>query len=261
MGSCDCSYANILLIQAFDNTSSNLNQAVLYAAEGGGPNGGVPFGNVISNSYGGFEDQTPAAELGVENSINELAAAFGVSANFSTGDSGDFSTVLPAATVSNPANSPFATAVGGTSLFINKDKTMKFQTGWGNNITRIADVTPNPPVVPPLLLGFDGGSGGGTSAFFSKPSFQKSLSGGKRKLPDIAYVADPFTGVEIIITQGRQQFVTVIGGTSLACPTFSALWALANQAAGGRWDRPPRCSINCPQTRSPISNKSVLLTT
>jgi subtilase family serine protease len=141
--------------------------------------------------------------------------------------------VLPAATVSNPASSPFATAVGGTSLFINKDKTMKFQTGWGNNLTRIADVTPNPPVVPPLLLGFNGGSGGGTSAFFSKPSFQKSLSGGKRKLPDIAYVADAFTGVEIIITQGRQQFVTVIGGTSLACPTFSALWALANQAAGG----------------------------
>jgi subtilase family serine protease len=225
--------ANILLLQAFDNTSSNLNQAVLYAAEGGGPNGGVPFGNVISNSYGGFEDQTPAAELGVENSINELAAAFGVSANFSTGDSGDFSTVLPAATVSNPADSPFATAVGGTSLFINKDKTMKFQTGWGNNLTRIADVTPNPPVVPPLLLGFDFGSGGGTSAFFSKPSFQRSLSGGKRKLPDIAYIADPFTGVEIIITQGGQQFVTVIGGTSLACPTFSALWALANQAAGG----------------------------
>jgi hypothetical protein len=31
---------------------------------------------------------------------------------------------------------------------------MKFQTGWGNNITRLADVTPNPPIVPPLQLGF-----------------------------------------------------------------------------------------------------------
>lgn len=226
--------ANIMLIEAFDNTDGNLDQAVLYAAEGGvAPDGsGFNFGNVISNSYGGPESLTPAVELNVENSINQLAAAFGVSVNFSTGDSGDFTVDGIPATVSVPASSPFATAVGGTSLFINKDKTMNFQTGWGNNITRIADVTPNPPVVPPLLLGFDGGAGGGTSVFFAKPAFQKSLSGAKRKIPDIAFVADSFTGVEIVVTLGGQQGVEVIGGTSLACPTFSAVWALANQAAG-----------------------------
>jgi subtilase family serine protease len=221
--------ANILLIETFDNTNGNLDQGVLYAAEGivGGN-----FGNVISNSYGGPEDLTPVVEINVENSINQLAAAFGVSVNYSTGDSGDYSTVLPGATVSVPASSPFATAVGGTSLFINKDKTMNFQTGWGNNLTRIADVTPNPPSVPPLPLGFQGGSGGGTSVLNAKPSFQKSLSGSRRKLPDIAFVADSFTGVEFIITQGKQQFVGTVGGTSLSCPTFSAFWALANQAAG-----------------------------
>ena len=221
--------ANILLIETYDNTNGNLDQGVLYAAEGiiGGN-----FGNVISNSYGGPEDLTPLVEINVENSINQLAAAFGISVNFSTGDSGDYSTVLPAATVSIPASSPFATAVGGTSLFINKDKTMKFQTGWGNNLTRIADVTPNPPTVPPLPLGFQGGSGGGTSVANAKPLFQKSLSGSRRKLPDIALVADSFTGVEFIITQGNQQLVGTVGGTSLSCPTFSAIWALANQAAG-----------------------------
>jgi len=224
--------ANILLIQAFDNTFSNLDQAVLYAAEGAVGAGGavVNFGNVISNSYGAPENGAPLVELNVQNSINEFAAAFGISANFSTGDDGDFSTVpgVQSPTVSNPASTQFATAVGGTSLFINKDKTINFQTGWGNNITRIADVTPNPPVVPPLLLGFDGGGGGGTSAVFSKPSFQMSLSGGNRKLPDISFIADDFTGVEIIF----QQSVGVVGGTSVACPTFSAFWALANQAAG-----------------------------
>jgi subtilase family serine protease len=53
-------------------------------------------------------------------------------------------------------------------------------------------------------------------------------------VPDIAYVADPFTGVEIIITDPSSggQVVEVIGGTSLACPMFSGLWAIANQAAG-----------------------------
>lgn len=226
--------ANILLIQAFDNTSSNLDQAVLYAAEGGVGAGGVtvPFGNVISNSYGGPEALNPATELTVENSINELAAAFGASANFSTGDDGDFFAGEGITDVSVPASSQFATAVGGTSLFLNKDKTMNFQTGWGNNLQRIANITPNPPVVPPLVLGSQGGAGGGTSRFFSKPSFQKSLSGGKRKLPDVAFLADPFTGVEIVFTQGGQQVVGVVGGTSVACPVFSAMWALANQAAG-----------------------------
>jgi hypothetical protein len=55
-------------------------------------------------------------------------------------------------------------------------------------------------------------------------------------VPDIAMNADPQNGVEIIITldqiPGDQQSVTVIGGTSLACPMFSGLWAMANQVAG-----------------------------
>jgi len=221
--------ANILLIQTYDNTFANLDQGVLYAAETG-------FGNVISNSYGieeGILAEFAPAELNVQNSIIELAAAFGVSANFSSGDDGDFSLQEGFPDVSAPASSPFATSVGGTSLFINKDRTMNFQTGWGNNLQRIADVTPNPPIVPPLQLGSQGGSGGGTSGVFAKPSFQKSLSGGKRKVPDVSFTADPFTGVEIVVTLGGEQVVEVIGGTSLACPMFSAMWALANQSAGG----------------------------
>jgi len=224
--------AKIILIETYDNTDGNLDQGVLYAAEGGVS---ANFGNVISNSYGGPESfliQFDPAELRVEDSINELGASFGVSANFSTGDDGDFSTVLGYADVEVPASSAFATAVGGTSLFINKDSSMNFQTGWGNNITRIADVIPNPPTVPPLLEGFDGGAGGGTSAAYSKPPFQKKLAGAYRKLPDVAFIADDFTGVEIVITEGNQLGVTTVGGTSLACPTFSAIWALANQAAG-----------------------------
>jgi len=227
--------AKILLIQAYDNTFTNLDAALLYAAEGAATGN---FGTVISNSYGGSEAfffQFFPPELTVENSINEVAAGFGVSANFSTGDDGDLSLEEGITDVEVPASTQFATAVGGTSLFLNKDRTLNFQTGWGNIETRIANVSPNPPVVPPLQLGFIYGAGGGTSRSFSKPVFQKSLSGGKRKLPDVASVADPYTGVEIIIDDGTNtgnQVVEVIGGTSLACPVFSATWALANQAAG-----------------------------
>ncbi|MFZ3369978.1 MAG: hypothetical protein WA239_22900, partial [Candidatus Sulfotelmatobacter sp.] len=87
-----------------------------------------------------------------------------------------------------------------------------------------------------LEFGFIFGAGGGTSVLWHKPSFQKSLTGGWRKLPDISMDADPETGFELVITPdavpGDPQAVEVYGGTSLSCPMFSALWAIANQAAG-----------------------------
>jgi subtilase family serine protease len=222
--------ASIALVLAADNSFTNLDIAVLYAIQN-------QLGNVISGSYGIGEIvlQTFApSELLVQNSLSQLAASLGISANFSSGDDGDFSLVYGVTTVSMPASSPYATSVGGTSLFLNGDKTIKLQTGWGNNETRIASFAPNPPIVPPLNLGFVFGAGGGNSAYFKKPAFQKGLKGRGRHTPDISYLADPFTGVEIIYTDpaSGNQFVGTIGGTSLACPMFSALWAIANQAAG-----------------------------
>jgi subtilase family serine protease len=72
---------------------------------------------------------------------------------------------------------------------------------------------------------------------FAKPDFQSGLSGDFRQVPDISMNADPQTGNEVIVTPdsipGHQKFVAVFGGTSLSCPMFSAIWAIANQAAGG----------------------------
>jgi hypothetical protein len=135
----------------------------------------------------------------------DKASALGASANNSTGDDGDFSVASKGefTSVSAPAISPFATAVGGTSLFLNSAKTkINLQTGWGNNETRIVNrVTEgSTPVKPPLNLGFVFGAGGGASEVFAKPSYQRSLPGSARMIPDISYVADPFTGVEIILT-------------------------------------------------------------
>jgi subtilase family serine protease len=48
-------------------------------------------------------------------------------------------------------------------------------------------------------------------------------------------LADPFTGAVILITipgQLPSQVWQVYGGTSLATPMFSALWAIANEEAG-----------------------------
>jgi subtilase family serine protease len=230
--------ANIALVLTADSSFTNLDIGNLFAIDN-------LLGNVISNSFGISEIALVTflpSELVVENSLSELAASLGISQNISSGDDGDFLAVdisdfgIDAVSVEAGSSSPFATAVGGTSTFLNGGSKVKLQTGWGMNFTRVAEPTPNPPTIPPLAFGFQGGSGGGTSVFFTKPAFQNGLPGNFRLVPDIAMNADPQTGVEIIITLdqtvGGQQFVEVIGGTSLSCPMFSGLWAIANQAAG-----------------------------
>ncbi|MGA9039830.1 MAG: S53 family peptidase [Terriglobales bacterium] len=230
--------ANIALVLTADNSFANLDIGNLFAIEN-------LLGNVISNSYGISEialvDFFPS-ELVVESSLSELAASLGISQDVSSGDNGDLLAVdtndygIDSVSVLANSSSPYATAVGGTSTFLNSNGTLKFETGWGLNFTRIANPSPNPPTVPPLAFGFQSGSGGGTSAFFAKPPYQSSLPGNFRMVPDISMNADPDTGVEIIVTldqiPGDPQYVEVFGGTSLACPMFSGLWAIANQAAG-----------------------------
>ncbi len=219
--------ANIALVVPPSASFMDVDDAELYAIANG-------LGNVISGSYGSEERFTSPAVLNEENLLNQLAAVLGISANFSTGDSGDFTADMPSTnppTVSAPADSPYATAVGGVTLALNSDNTIAWQTGWGNNENTLisSDFIYNPP-----LGSFRFGSGGGPSAFYSKPSFQNTLPGTRRLLPDIAWLADPYTGGVIAITEPGL-FPTAweaIGGTSMAAPMFSALWAIANQEAG-----------------------------
>jgi subtilase family serine protease len=196
------------------------------------------LGSVISGSYGSEEFFTPATIIVTENLISEVAAVLGESANFSSGDGGDledpYDPVDFPASVLVPADSPWATAVGGVSLALNANNSIKWQSGWGTNENELIfeDYISDPPTDSGF---FNFGSGGGASAFFKKPWFQSSLPGKGRQVPDISWLADPFTGGIIAITEGFAypplQY-TVYGGTSLACPMFSALWAIANQEAG-----------------------------
>jgi len=191
------------------------------------------LGNVISFSYGLPEIFFAPADLDQTNLLTQLAAISGVSANFSSGDSGDYTGGLPGpATVEYPASTQYGTAVGGISLALNSSNAITWQSGWGTN-TNLLDSSGL--VSDPPLGSFYGGSGGGSSAFFSKPGFQHRLPGSFRRLPDISWIADPYTGVVMDLTYDgvyppREWFA--IGGTSVACPMFSALWAIANQEAG-----------------------------
>jgi subtilase family serine protease len=236
--------ANIALVVAPDNFSLDI--ANFWAIEN--PEILTPYANgdlgyVISNSWGAFEIldvlYNGQSQLYTENSMTELAAALGISDNFSSGDDGDLVqtiaedygiTVPPS--VQTPASAPYATGVGGISLFLNSGDGILHQTGWGTNLTRLSYASPNPPYDPPDFVGFYAGAGGGSSAIWPEPAFQSSLGKTYRQVPDIALLADPYTGVNIIITVNGLPAVQVWGGTSVACPQFSALWAIANQAAG-----------------------------
>jgi subtilase family serine protease len=231
--------AKIVLVLGADNSFTNLDIANLAAIEN-------QYGNVVSNSFLISEIalvEFLPSELVVENGLSEIAAALGISQNVSSGDDGDNLAVdqtdygINSVSVGANADSPFATGVGGTSMFLDPKNNIKLQTGWGLNETRIANPSPNPPTIPPLSLGFIFGSGGGTSVVYAKPEFQKHLRGKFRQVPDISMDADPETGVEIVVSPDGNPAdgtsVTVVGGTSLSCPMFSAYWAIANQAAGG----------------------------
>jgi subtilase family serine protease len=219
--------ANIILVVPPSPTFSDIDAALLYIAQN-------QIGNITSNSYGAPEIAVSPNELSLQNFILGYGAAEGISNNFSSGDSGDGTGGFPGnpASVSAPANSPNAVAVGGITLSLNSADTILWQGGWGTNETLIAE--PGFVPDPSITFGFGFGSGGGTSVADLKPKWQSALRGKYRKVPDISWLGDPFTGGVIAITQvgSPGPAYTVYGGTSLACPMFAGLWAIANQAAG-----------------------------
>ena len=202
---------------------------------------------IVSNSYGYVgEAVSQNALLGMQN-IHLQAAGEGIGLYFSSGDNGDEKASLGYASPDFPASSPFVTAVGGTSLAVDKDNGYLFETGWGTTRNRIV---PNADGSLSYAGGLPGvfrfGAGGGTSAQFAQPGYQQGtvpagLANGYRVSPDVASLADPYTGYQVGISPITNDHVlktgayetTGYGGTSLACPLTAAQMAIA-QAATGR---------------------------
>jgi len=219
--------ASIDLIVSPTEFPEDLDEAIFYAVNYG-------LGNVISGSYFIPEFFVGATEAGKENLISEIAAVEGIATNFACGEF--VALDLPWA-VNVPADLPYATGVGGVSLAVNPDNSITFQTAWETHasVLRESGVIYDPSSLPPDSDGFIFGGTGGPSAFFAKPWFQKGVPGKYRQEPDIAWLADPYTGGVIVVSQPTQfppQAWFVDGGTELATPMFSALWAIANQEAG-----------------------------
>jgi subtilase family serine protease len=185
--------------------------------------------NVISVSYGLPEALFGAATVQGFEQVLKKAAAAGIAANFSSGDGGDEGFGSPSGGGAlYPSTSAYDTAIGGTSIGIPNGTAKGAEVGWGNN-ANILSFALDSVLDPPFNVGFQGGAGGGVSGFIAKPSFQKSFSGTGRQAPDIAALADPNTGVVFVLDNTP---LAGIGGTSLAAPVFSSIWAIAEQKAG-----------------------------
>lgn len=147
----------------------------------------------VSNSWGGPETST---ETGVDAGFNHPGHVI----DFASGDAGN--------QVLYPAASRYVLAVGGTSL--NRDSGAA--RGWQESAW--------------------GSTGSGCSQFEPQPSWQSAVSTlaavcSQRAISDVSAVADPNTGVAEYDSFGSNGGWSVYGGTSVATPIVTALWAMA----------------------------------
>ncbi|GEM_PF-802606 len=173
---------------------------------------------IISNSSLYCEDQTTAADVQSIDSILASAAASGISVFNATGDAGSTCKDGSANTIAVPADSPHATAVGGTSLTIGPGFLYQSESWWNGS-----------SAVPP-----SGQGGFGASRFFSRPAYQNALiSGSMRSVPDVAAPADPALGMVVCQADaGGCPTSTRLGGTSLATPAWAAVTAILDWTEG-----------------------------
>lgn len=214
---------------------------------------------IVSNSYGGSTDDLDDAS----DNIWKQAAAQGMGTYFSSGDNGDETMGtgdLKLKTVDAGANSPFVTAVGGTTLAVGPKDEYQFETYWGTFSAALKDGKYAAPA-------FNAAGGGGTSQAYAQPEYQKgvvpdvfgSFWKGKteavqdakvpgRVVPDVSMVGDTNSGFLMGQTQDHTAYKNLggntmggddrhyseyrIGGTSLSAPLFAGMMALADQAAG-----------------------------
>lgn len=174
--------------------------------------------DVISNSWAYCEDQTTLADVRGVDTVLATAAAAGISVFNASGDTG--STCLDGApnTITVPAGSPNATAVGGTSTLSGPGGTYASATWWGQGSSA-----------------GHGQGGYGVSRFFSRPAYQNGLTAAAmRSVPDLAVNADPMTnGVPICqASRGGCPSGLLYGGTSMSAPLMAAFAATLNQAQG-----------------------------
>lgn len=171
---------------------------------------------LVSISWGQAEAGYTAQALTAFNQTLQDAVTLGKTVFVAAGDNGSSDGETDGKNhVDFPASSPYVVACGGTTLEADP-----------------ATGAINSEVVWNESAANEGATGGGVSDVFSRPDYQGNAhvplpqgSGGGRGVPDVAAVADPVTGFNVLI-DGQ---TVVTGGTSAVAPLYAGLFALVNE--------------------------------
>ena len=166
----------------------------------------------ISISWGQSEDQWTVQARNAMDAAFADAAALGVTVTAAAGDNGSSDGAGSGVHADFPASSPHVLACGGTTLVADAQAgTISSETVWNSGSS-------------------GGATGGGVSDAFPLPDWQTTagVPSGGRGVPDVAAVADPATGYQVLVDGNS----AVYGGTSAVAPLWAALVARLAQATG-----------------------------
>jgi subtilase family serine protease len=237
--------AHVIVYQAADTAEAGLRE---YNAIISGDRA-----KTISVSWGSCEakatlDGSDLSIVKMENTLFQEAALQGQSILVASGDTGSAACVRDLGSrelsVQDPSSQPFATGVGGTTLY----------TGSPGDAGLWNPAVPTDPLLESVWN--DGefrtstgrqpaASTGGISKLWSMPGYQSKAAPGLgvinadssgapcgsrecREVPDVSADGDPASGYVVHVTSGRRSVWTIEGGTSAAAPLWAALTAEAD---------------------------------
>ncbi|AOK46748.1 MULTISPECIES: S53 family peptidase [unclassified Burkholderia] len=199
---------------------------------------------VINVSLGVCEaDARAAGTQAADDRIFKSAVAQGQTFAVAAGDAGAYECSVsrvsggqgvPARSnysVSEPATSPYVVAVGGTTLSTDKSTgAYAGEAAWNEGLQPIGVYDPYGSYDSTQRLW---ATGGGYSKNEAVPAWQRSVLGTSartRAVPDVAFEADGRSGAHVYVNGQIEQW----GGTSLAAPIFTGIWARLQSDNGNR---------------------------
>ncbi len=204
--------------------------------------------HVMSTSYGSCEVAMGLAERTFYSNLWQQAAAQGISTLISAGDSGaagcdqsDESTGSYGRAINGLCSSIYSVCVGGTQF----NDAANYGSYWlssSNATTKGSAISYVPEIAWNQSASVSGGAGlwstgGGASAYFTKPAWQAGPgvpADGKRDVPDVSLAAAAHDGYLVI----QNGYLYVIGGTSASSPALAGILAILNQKTGSALGNP-----------------------
>ena len=255
--------ANIIFVYTGSDYNFSVDDSVAYAVEEGTnlvPGVGNGGAQIMSESYGGCDSQTPGADADIEGEIAAAANVQGITYLAASGDSGAAGCLgsANALGVGPPSDMPGVTGVGGTEFcggIFQGQPAGCYYTGQTAPNVQVSPwfVDENAAEYPEqsgsslegawndsTIMYGPGGGTGGSSTIWPKPFYQQGVQGmpsdGARDVPDVSLTAAA-ANVPYLVWEptqledgGAADTIGPVGGTSASTPSFAGILARVNQA-------------------------------